>query len=205
MGAGAALVVSGAVANAPTLTTSGTVTINGLGGVTGRSVRTFGGTTVQSGGAVLLAASASSATRTDLVVASLTINAGSKFDIGNGDVDVKTASSAAAATQLAALTAAAAGGFNGGLWTGNGLASTAAAADAKRLTAVGVIQNATAIGGGHADLHQLRRAGRLGRRRAGAGHVLRGREPGRGRERGRLPAGRQRVRDEADRVAEWRL
>ena len=53
-------------------------------------------------------------------------------------------------TTVSAVTDLAAAGFNGGAWNGpGGLVSSAAAAapDVARLTAVGVIQNATAIGG----------------------------------------------------------
>ena len=54
---------------------------------------------------------------------------------------MKNASAAAASASLATLTAAAASGFAAGAWNGNGLASSAAAADTRHLTGVGVIAN----------------------------------------------------------------
>ena len=146
---------------AGSLTFTGVTTVNAgtlafltPAGATGRSVRTLAGGVVINGGTLSLPVAATSATRTVLVTPSITFATtgtpaafAGRLDVGNGDVDVKTASAATAVTTLATLNAAAASGFNGGTQTGTGLASAAAAADAKHLTAVGVIQNATTIGG----------------------------------------------------------
>ena len=140
----ASLVVNGTIASAPTLTAAGTVTFGPLS-TTGIGVRTLGATTITAGGTVAVAASATAATRTLLVVPSLTFTNASSghLDMGNGDLRITNSSTAAAATTLAAVTAATATGYAGGAWTGPGLASTAAAADSLHLTALGVIQNTT--------------------------------------------------------------
>ena len=146
---------------AGSLTLTGPVTVNAgtlafltANGSSGIQARTLAGGVVLNGGALTLPVAASTANRTLLVTSSVTFatNASSgailgKLDLGNGDLDVKATTTATATATLASLTAAAASGFNKGLWNGNGLASASAAADSRHLTAVGVIQNATSIGG----------------------------------------------------------
>ena len=152
VGYGSALTVSGSYTQTGGLTTaSGTLTVAGATAVTGgqllfnptqgatRLVRPLNALTVSGGGTVTLAATAS-ATRTLLSVASLTFGGTTvaptgKVDVGNNDALVHNGN-------LTALTAAAAAGFAGGTWNGSGgIASATAAADARHLTAVGVISN----------------------------------------------------------------
>ena len=94
--------------------------------------------TVPAAGTVLLDAAATSASRTALVVGSLSV-AGT-VDLSDNDLVVHNG-------DLAAVTALAARGFAGGTWAGGGLTSSAAAADANHLTALGVVPNQTAAGG----------------------------------------------------------
>ncbi len=86
---------------------------------------------VPAGGLVRLDPSATPASRTLLAVGGLSLTGGT-LDLGNNDLVVHNAS-------LSAVTALAAAGYAGGAWTGAGLTSSSAAADAKHLTAVGVI------------------------------------------------------------------
>ena len=136
---GATLLLNGTVGAKPTLSVNGTATVGPVPGATGRGVRAFGAIAIGPTGTVTLTPAASSATRTDLITPSLTLAAGGQLDLGNGDLDVSGGS-------LSALTAAAARGFASGTWAGPGLASAAAAADSRHLTAVGVIQNVAADG-----------------------------------------------------------
>ncbi len=97
-------------------------------------------------GATAVVANAAGGGRSLLVTPSLTL-AGSAgawtgtLDLTGDDLDVPNGS-------LATLTREAAEGFADGSWNGSGgIVSSTAAADPKHLTAVGVIQNATAVGG----------------------------------------------------------
>ena len=139
----AMLTLNGSLATAPTLTTAGTVTLGPVAGATGVGRRSLGAVSITAGG-LTLTPSATSATRTALAVPSLSITGGGRFDLGNGDLIV---SSATPDATLADLTAAAATGFAGGAWTGPGLDSATAGADANHLTAVGVIRNASDAAG----------------------------------------------------------
>ena len=108
-------------------------------------VRTLGGL-VLNGGTYAIPVSTAAAGRTLVVTPSVSFNAPSgvfaaKFDLGNGDLDVKNANASSASVTLTTLNAAAASGFAGGTWTGNGLASVGAAADSAHLTGVGVVPN----------------------------------------------------------------
>jgi autotransporter-associated beta strand protein len=70
---------------------------------------------------------------------SIATSAGSfagKLDLGSNDLDVTSAT-------LAQVTAMVASGYHGGAWNGNGITSSAAAADSSHLTALGVIINDT--------------------------------------------------------------
>ncbi len=83
---------------------------------------------------VSVGTAAASTDRWVMPVGSLSIASGATLDLGGNDLIVTGGS-------LSAITAEAATGYAGGLWTGPGIASSAAAADAAHLTAVGVIQN----------------------------------------------------------------
>jgi hypothetical protein len=147
-GSGATLVIQ-----APVVVDSGaTLTETGTGTVTFLST-----ITVDSGGAVSLAATSnalslslngastaallasSSTTKTALQLDTLNIASGSSFDLSNNDMVVHGGS-------LATINAEAGTGYNGGLWNGTGINSSAAAADTAHLTAVGVMQNSNGQG-----------------------------------------------------------
>ena len=135
------------------LTVAGTVTVPltfvGLGGTDmltvsgsamlaagpsggGLTVLPFASVTIPAGGRLTLAGAAA-VDRT--VLSTGTLADSGILDLDNGDAIV-TGSTVGAVTALAKT------GFAGGTWAGVGLASSAAAADAKHLAAVGVIQNA---------------------------------------------------------------
>ena len=87
-----------------------------------------------SAGKVSLQTSLTPGSRTLLTSAGLSIAGGATLDLGGNDLDVS-------GSTLQAVNALVASGFNGGTWTGPGIASAAAAADARHLTAIGVTQN----------------------------------------------------------------
>ena len=112
------------------------------------TARTVPGLTVAAGGTAVVDAAATASGRQVLVVTGpgLTL-AGSAgnwtglLDLTNNDLDVPNGS-------LATITSQAAQGFTGGRLNGSGgIASSTAAADTGRLTAVGVIQNVVTLGG----------------------------------------------------------
>ncbi len=115
-----------------------------------RVIRSLAGGLTLNGGTLALPLASTTANRTLLTTPSITFaNASTpsfagKLDLSNNDLDVKAPTAAAAATTLTQLTAAAATAYAGGTWNGSGgLTSSAAAADPKHLTAVGVILNGT--------------------------------------------------------------
>jgi hypothetical protein len=131
---------SGSLSNTIALNVSGgTMKFDaGSAGVLNRSI---GALSIGSGGVVSLANAAVHSNRTLLVVTGLSIAGAAgaytgKLDLTNNDLQLPGAS-------LATVTQYVAGGYNaaGGSWTGNGITSSAAAADSKHLTALGVIQN----------------------------------------------------------------
>ncbi len=133
------LTLAGAAAySGPTAVSAGTLALAAGAAGTAPAVRTLaGGLTVAAGATLALAPAATPAGRTVLVTSTLAV-AGT-VDLSDGDLDVSRGS-------LAAVTALAAAGYAGGTWAGTGLASSAAAADATHLTAVGVIQDVGADG-----------------------------------------------------------
>jgi len=112
---------------------------NSAAGISNRSI---GGLTINGGGAAIIPASANSSTRqvlvitgTGLAIAGTTGNWTGSLNLANNDLDLPGASLATVSDQVKQ-------GYNGGTWNGSdGIASTAAAADTKHLTALGVIQN----------------------------------------------------------------
>ena len=137
VGAGTLTLAGTEAYTGPTNVSAGTLTFaaNPAGGGIRRQPLP-GGVTVAAGATATLARAAAAADRTLLVPTGLSV--AGRFDVANDDVDVVGGS-------LPALTAAAAAGFAGGTWAGpTGLVSSAAAADAARLTAVGVILNTAA-------------------------------------------------------------
>ena len=144
--AGTGLTIAGPVTGSGTLTVAGTVTIAATGtlgvatAVPGSLtfaanptaavlVRTVPSLSVPTGGRVTVAPGGD----TLLVTPSLAVA---------GQVDLTSNDLVVSGGDVAAVTALAAAGFNGGRWTGPGLASATAAADAGRLSAIGVVPNA---------------------------------------------------------------
>jgi autotransporter-associated beta strand protein len=85
-------------------------------------------------GATAIAANSSGGVKNNLFTTNLTIAATGKLDLNNNDMVVSQST-------LTAVNALVAQGFNNGTWTGDGITSTAAAANSTHLTALGVIQN----------------------------------------------------------------
>jgi fibronectin-binding autotransporter adhesin len=111
-----------------------------------------GGLNIAAGGKLFVGNAATHADRTllDVAYSSLTL-AGSAVDIdlGSNDLDLTGAGS----TGLTAVTALLKTGFNSGTWTytvsnSKAITSTAAAADSRHLTALGVILNGSTYGSG---------------------------------------------------------
>ncbi len=140
---GGTSVTNGTLELTATGTLAGPLTTSGSGSVTfdagtGILVRSVGAVTVGGSGTVSVAAA--TAGRTAVVATSLSLTATGQFDLSNNDLRLT-------GTTLQATTALAATGFAGGAWNGpGGLVSTTAAADARHLTAVGVIANQTGSG-----------------------------------------------------------
>ena len=125
----------------PTQTSARGVTFNVSGGgaielpaSAAGTYQTGAVTVTGSGSAFRLAAAAATAARSLLVVPSITATAGGRIDVGNGDLDLTN-------QPLAAVTAMAEAGFDGGRWDGPGLTSSLAAAGPARLSGVGVVVN----------------------------------------------------------------
>ena len=103
------------------------------------------GLTIAAGAKVVMAAPATPAARSVLVIRNLKVATDASgawagtLDLAGNDLIVKGGS-------LATVTSLAAGGFANGLWTGPGLANTAAAADPRHRLAVGIAQNLAADG-----------------------------------------------------------
>ncbi len=101
--------------------------------------------TVNSGVAQLAPHTGGYANALVLAPSSLTIGGSSgawtgKVDITNNDLDLPGASLSTVTNQIAS-------GFAGGLWTGNGITSSTAAASSSHLTAVGVATGLTSVDG----------------------------------------------------------
>ena len=131
---------------------SGTLAVNGTLNA-GVALTVSGGTTTAAGSAVNVLAGGSlttaglSAARPLSVAGRLTVTAPSRLALlgltgGTGQFDVTSTAAVLVGGDLTALTAATAVGCDGGRWDGPGIVSSAAAADAAHLSAVGVIANA---------------------------------------------------------------
>ena len=112
----------------------GTVTLPAQSAGGGILARSFSTLSVAAGARLAVATAAARADRSVLVATSasaLSVASTGTLDLGGNDLIVRNGT-------LSAVAALAAGGFAKGAWTGYGLASSAAAADTKRLTALGV-------------------------------------------------------------------
>jgi hypothetical protein len=131
-----------------TATTSGTITFQSPNAGSGIVAATLGTMTLNTNGKLNLQTAASHADRRVMTLSALSIDGSSgawngTVDIGGNDLILHNASSAAAATRLASLISQARSGLNPGgtFWNGAGLKSSAAAADARQLMAIGMIVN----------------------------------------------------------------
>jgi hypothetical protein len=126
---GTVTIVNDAGANGsspPVAVTSGTTTFASTQHLAGLSVGVGGTVQIIGGG-----------TGHRSVVFTPSISVSGKLDLTTNDLDIQAAGPAG----LAAASTLAADGYANGTWTGNGINSSAAAADNTHLTAVGVIQN----------------------------------------------------------------
>jgi T5SS/PEP-CTERM-associated repeat protein len=131
---------------------SGSITGAGSLEKTGGSTQILAGTNTVTGSvqvtAGILALSARNAINTVVVGGgTLMINGSGNIltvptlAVTGGTVDLTTNGLDTGGSTLAAINALVKQGYNGGAWNGSGITSSAAAADARHLTAVGVIQN----------------------------------------------------------------
>ena len=140
-GNGTTTVAAGAILTVPQIAQPGVTNLGGLvivgggltstiGQLTGGGALTVGGTDAAHTDRLTLTAAARPTLST---VSTVTVNAGSTLDLTTNALDVTGG-------DLAGVTALAARGFASGAWTGAGLVSAAAAADADHLTGVGVVR-----------------------------------------------------------------
>jgi fibronectin-binding autotransporter adhesin len=110
------------------------------------STTTFGGTgpVTINGNATVNITNSNAGARGVFVPQSLSIASTGKLDLGSNDLDLTSGTG----ETLAQVTALIKTGFNGGSWNGSGIASSAAAADPRHLTALGVIVNNGEFGAG---------------------------------------------------------
>ncbi len=99
---------------------------------TGVNARHVTALNVGSNGTLTVAAPATHADRTVVVAGSLSVTSGGKLDLAGNDLVVASGTAAAVQAQVAL-------GYAAGAWTGKGITSSAAAADATHLTALGVM------------------------------------------------------------------
>ena len=115
---------------------------------TGVRPRYVSGLTAGDGATAVVDAAAASANRQVVVTADGGLTLAGTFGNWTGLLDLTNNDLVVPGGSLATVTDQAAQGFAGGAWNGSGgLTSSTAAADARHLTAVGVIQNATTLNG----------------------------------------------------------
>jgi hypothetical protein len=133
--AAASVILAGDPGAATTVTDAGSVTVAaGTNGAGVHAVHLAALNLTSSSAGATLAMPTSTSDRTLLAAGTLSVADGGHLDIGDGDVDLT-------ATSLAAIAPLVASGDASGAWAGAGINSSAAAADAAHLTAVGVAQN----------------------------------------------------------------
>jgi hypothetical protein len=143
--AGGATSIPGNGTDALTLSADATLALATPANSTGIAVRRFSTVSIGSGSRLAVAVPTAAANRMLLVVSTLSI-AGSmggwlgRIDLSANDLDLPADALATTDDQLTA-------GYASGAWTGPGIDSASAAADAAHLTALGVLLN-TAAGGG---------------------------------------------------------
>jgi hypothetical protein len=106
------------------------------GGGTGINSRNLAALNLSSGAIAQLAAPAAHASRAVLVTSTLSVATTAILDLNENDLIVNSGSFAAINPLLVS-------GYKSGAWTGNGIQSSAAAANSTRLTALGIYQNNT--------------------------------------------------------------
>jgi hypothetical protein len=114
--------------------TSATLILPAAAAGTGVNTRTVSSIAIATGGTMTVVAPVTRADRTLLVTGTLSVSGTGKLDLAGNDM-VITSGTASAVTALAATA------YAGGAWTGAGLTSSTAAADATHTTGVGVIPN----------------------------------------------------------------
>jgi autotransporter-associated beta strand protein len=148
VGLGATANINGLLTAAPSVTANGALT---FGAITGSGIhpRNLSSLTIGSGGTASLAAPVGNihANRTVLVTSGLSITGDTtngwtgQLDLGGNDLIVHGG-------DLPTITNQIKSGFNqsnSGFWNGQGITSSAAAADSSKLTAVGVISDSTGL------------------------------------------------------------
>jgi hypothetical protein len=113
---------------------SGTVTLPAAPAGGGILARTFSNLSIAAGARLAAGTAASRSDRTVLDVDTLSITGTGRLDLGGNDMIVTGDS-------LAAVNALVTAGYAGRAWNGDGISSSAAAADTTKLTSLGVIQN----------------------------------------------------------------
>ena len=132
----------------------------GAGGA-GLTMNASGGATVDFGAGQRLAAlnvtgssvRMATADGATLMTGGLTLDAASRLDLNTSHLVVDYAP--AAPGPLAQVAGWIRAGYNGGTWDGSGISSSAAAADAATLTAVGVLDNSDPLVGGRTDFEGI--------------------------------------------------
>jgi hypothetical protein len=113
---------------------SGSATLPATNAGAGFLTRTFSSISIGSSASLSIATAAAHSDRTLILTPALWIATGGRFDLGGNDLVLQ----AGGASGLALLNSLAGTGDNLGNWNGAGLASSAAAADPRHLTALGV-------------------------------------------------------------------
>jgi hypothetical protein len=128
-----ALTISSAITGSGGLTKSGTGTLTLDAAGTFQSITINAGTMkISSAGSILIATDG-------LTIAGSTNNWVGTLDLGSNDLDIPGGNLATITNQIAQ-------GYANGAWTGDGITSSAAAANTSHLTALGVILNGTIYG-----------------------------------------------------------
>jgi hypothetical protein len=102
-------------------------------------LRQFASLSIAAGASLAITSPVVHTDRTVLVAANLSVNSAGQLNLGGNDLIAQNGN-------FALLTSLLASGFNGALWNGNGIASSAAQNDSSHMTALGIILNSTTLG-----------------------------------------------------------